>query len=318
MARATHPALYLNADSLLRFLGPAQALSAIERFFLEHPRTQVAVPTRIHLPVPSAKTMGLYMPAATRDYVGVKIVHLMPERRPSVEAEVFLYEAQTGKLLFWGDGKPLTALRTAAVSTAATLALRPELKHLVVFGAGVQAAAHIQAMRSAYPGLSSITALVRTPQSFERLLELLPEPDREAVKVAEEPEVVLAQADCVIATTPAAQPLFAWDALKTNCHVVGVGSATPAMNELPAEAFIHSRVWVDTVAALKEAGDCLNAEKKGWESAQYKGDLFDLLGTEPPSAEETPTLFKSVGHAAQDLAILIQLWETAKEKGLAP
>ena len=41
-----------------------------------------------------------------------------------------------------------------------------------------------------------------------------------------------------------------------------------------------------------------------------KGDLFDLLG---PGASEPAaggrTLFKSVGQAAQDLAIFIRIWE---------
>ncbi|MCH9017558.1 MAG: hypothetical protein IIB89_07350 [Chloroflexi bacterium] len=73
-----------------------------------------------------------------------------------MEAEIFLYNAESGRLLFRGDGKPLTGIRTAAVSAAASLRLRPELSSLRVFGAGVQAAAHIAALASAHPSLTEL------------------------------------------------------------------------------------------------------------------------------------------------------------------
>ena len=312
----THPALYLDRDKLLQLLNPTEALGAVQDFFASHGREQVAVPTRIHLPVPGVNTMGLYMPAATASYVGVKIVHLMPERRPAVEAEVFLYDAETGKLLFWGDGKPLTALRTAAVSTAATVALRKNLGETVVFGAGVQAAAHIEAFRSAYPDLKHISVVARSPESFTRLQGMLSEESKQIVQLATDTQAVVKSADCIVATTPAGEPLFDWADVTPDVHVVGIGSATPAMNELPPETFAACQVWLDTEAALKEAGDCLKATEQGWDGTKRAGDLFDLLGgnTQEPSGQ--PTLFKSVGHAAQDLAILVRLWERAQDSGL--
>ena len=107
------PPRYLEGRRLLELLPPMQALRAIQRFFAGHGPESVVAPERIHLRVPGRETVGLYMPSATREYVGVKIVHLMPSRYPSVEAEIFLYDAETGRLLFWGDGKPLTVLEDA-------------------------------------------------------------------------------------------------------------------------------------------------------------------------------------------------------------
>ncbi len=306
------PAEYLHHDRLMALLSPREALGAMQGFFSRHRREEVEVPTRLHLNVPGANTVGLYMPAATAGHVAVKIVHLMPERRPAVEAEVFFYDAPTGKLLFWGDGKPLTALRTAAVSTAASLRLMPRCRSLLVYGAGVQAAAHLEAFASAYPDLETLHAVTRSAESFQRLRKLLPESLRDRVADAgtppADPKGVLAAADCVVTTTPAPEPLFDWGDVRPDCHVVGVGSATPAMNEIPAQAFKECRVWVDTPAALREAGDCLLAVKQGWREEEVRGDLFDLLGGMTHSPDG-PTLFKSVGHAAQDLALLIRLWE---------
>lgn len=322
------PAPFLDEERLLRLLSPAAALEAVRGFFSAHGREQVEVPPRIHLNVPGRDTVGLYMPAATSRFLAVKIVHLMPERRPAVEAEVFLYDAETGRLLFWGDGKPLTALRTAAVSAAAALRLLPRCERLVVFGAGVQAAAHVAAFASAYPELAEVRAVTRGAESTRRLLAQLPAALRKMVGESTHPAADLARCDCVVTTTPAPEPLFSWADLPAACHIAAIGSATPEMNEIPAQAFLNSEVWVDTPVALQEAGDCMAAKAQGWDEASLRGDLFDLLGgAAPPSlpdedgaaaagrrAMSNPTMFKrtmfkSVGHAAQDLAILIHLWE---------
>ncbi len=92
--------------------------------------------------------------------------------------------------------------------------------------------------------------------------------------------------------------------------MVGIGSATPRMNELPPAAFLEGRVWLDTRNALEESGDLHAAQRAGWSEALLAGDLFDLLGPGPPPQRgEGRTVFKSVGHAAQDLAILVRLGE---------
>jgi len=260
--------------------------------------------------VPGQETIGLYMPAATPRYVGLKSAHLMPKRFPSLEAEVFLYDAETGRLLFWGDGKPMTALRTAAVSTAATLRLLPRCEALLVYGAGVQAAAHVAALADAYPELETVWAATRSPASFERLQGALPAALRPRLRACPEPNAVLGTVDCVVTTTPAPQPLFAWERPGPHAHVVGIGSATHAMHELPPGAFLEGRVWVDTRGAITEAGDLQAAIAQGWTEDRLAGDLFDLLdpGTAPERGAGR-TVFKSVGHAAQDLAVLIRLWE---------
>ena len=313
---------YLDGGRLAELLTPDEALRAVEGFFSSHAREAVEVPPRIHLRAPGANTIGLYMPAASGRYIAVKIVHLMPDRLPSVEAEVFLYDAETGRLLFWGDGKPMTARRTAAVSTAASLRLMTHCRILTLFGAGVQAAAHADAFAAAYPQLERIWAVTRSAESFSRLEAALTHPAAKAcLRPCANLTEALGQSDGVIATTPAARPLFDGDDLRPSAHVVGVGSATHEMNELPPNVFLQAQVWADTPAALEEAGDFQAAIEAGWRPDRLEGDLFDLLGGGAPSPGARPregagrTVFKSVGHAAQDLAVLIRLWELMGEGG---
>lgn len=299
---------YLSGAEVRRLLTPREALTAVQRFFRENPRTQVVVPPRIHLNIPGQNTIGLYMPAATARYIGVKLAHLMPERRPNVEAEVFLYAAESGRLLLWGDGKPLTALRTAAVSAAGALAVLPACRVLAVFGTGLQAEAHIAAFADAYPMLEEVRVVARTETAWESLRTRLPGLLRGRAWRAAGSSDALAGCDAAVTTTPAPQPLFAAEEVPERCHIAAIGSAAPAMNELPPELFPAAQVWLDSPAALQESGDCIAALRLGWRAEAVSGDQFDLIGG-PASAATPRTLFKTVGHAAQDLALLIRLWE---------
>jgi ornithine cyclodeaminase/alanine dehydrogenase-like protein (mu-crystallin family) len=317
-ANPAPPAPFVDAALLTRILTPRVALSAVQRFFARHRRDEVFVPERIHLHIPGTGTIGLYMPAATSRHIGVKLAHLMPQRRPNVEAEIFFYEAATGKLLFWGDGKPLTALRTAAMSAAGALRLLPACRRLVVFGNGVQAAAHILAFAEAYPDLETIEAVTRGEAAVAQLKAQLPGALARRVSGPADPALALPRADCIVTTTPAPAPIFDPALLPDRCHIAAIGSAAPAMNEIAPAVFRSTRVWLDTRNALKEAGDCRAALQAGWREDEPAGDAFDLLGPQAPPAGTGRTMFKTVGHAAQDLALLLALWEVLQAEWLAP
>jgi ornithine cyclodeaminase len=84
------------------------------------------------------------------------------------------------------------------------------------------------------------------------------------------------------------------------------------MREADDEAAARARVYVDTRAALKEAGDIAVPLQHGkLREADIQGELSDLCRNEVKgraSAREI-TLFKSVGSAVEDLAAAILLWE---------
>ena len=94
-------------------------------------------------------------PPATRG-VGVKLVTLSefnPQKGlPFVQATYVLFDVESQRPEAVIDGTELTAIRTAAVSGLATdLLARQDASRLVLFGAGVQATAHLEAMRVVRP-----------------------------------------------------------------------------------------------------------------------------------------------------------------------
>ena len=68
------------------------------------------------------------------------------------------------------DGAALTALRTAAVSGLATRHLaNPDAERLVIFGAGVQARSHLEAMLAVRP-IGHVTVVSRTLERARALV----------------------------------------------------------------------------------------------------------------------------------------------------
>jgi alanine dehydrogenase len=95
----------------------------------------------------------------------------------------------------------------------------------------------------------------------------------------------------------------AW--LKPGAHLDLVGSYRPDMRESDDAAIRRARVYVDTEAALREAGDIVQPLRSGALAREgIAGDLFGLVrGTcEGRQAADEITLFKSVGTALEDLA----------------
>ena len=116
----------------------------------------------------------LVMPAAGTTGTGVKLVTVQPDNPgrglPTVQAIYVLFADATLAPVALVDGAELTALRTSAVSAVATRHLaRPEAARLVVFGAGVQARAHVRAMLAVRP-IADVTMVGRSSGSAAALV----------------------------------------------------------------------------------------------------------------------------------------------------
>jgi ornithine cyclodeaminase len=88
-------------------------------------------------------------------------------------------------------------------------------------------------------------------------------------------------------------------------HLDLVGGYRPDMREADDAAVRRARVYVDTDAALREAGDLVQPLASGvLDREDVAGDLFGLVrGTVPGRrSPDEITLFKSVGTALEDLA----------------
>lgn len=261
----------------------------------------------------------LLMPAWTTGegarFVGAKILTVYPENAKrglaSTTATYFLMSGETGFPLAAFDGHALTVWRTAAASALASKFLsRADASRLLIVGAGSLAPYLARAHAGVRP-IAEVAIWNRTPERAEKLAAQL-RAERLNAKAVSGLENAARAADIVSCATLSAEPLIKGAWLKKGAHLDLVGGFTPAMREADDEAAMRARVYVDTPAAIREAGDIAGPLQRGaLRETEIVGDLSDLCRNKVKGrgSEGEITLFKSAGTAVEDLAAAILLWE---------
>ncbi len=144
---------WVSESALLGALSTAEAADALTSA-LRSPKGIPEAPARTVITSGSGKF--LTMPAAGEGGAGAKLVTVQPANPPRglplISGVFVLFSADRLEPIAMFDGAALTRLRSPAVSVVATRSLsREDAAHLVVFGAGVQARAHVQAMLEVRP-----------------------------------------------------------------------------------------------------------------------------------------------------------------------
>lgn len=287
----------IGTEEVERRLPVAAAIEALLAFFSAP--GDIDAPERSHLS-PRPGTDLLMMPAWDGSGAGVKLVTVNPANDPLINGIYCLFSPELVPMAVI-EAAGLTALRTAAVSGVATrLLANPDASRLVVFGAGVQAHAHIGAMRAVRP-IEDVVVVSRTRGRAEALA------DAAGARVGDRGDV--ARADIVCTCTTSDTPVFDGSLLRPGTHVNAVGAYKPEMRELDDEAVSKAKVVVeDRRSAAAEAGDLLLPVPRPAVAA----DLFELArGKMVRLGPDDITVFKSVGVAYEDLVVARALAATA-------
>jgi ornithine cyclodeaminase/alanine dehydrogenase-like protein (mu-crystallin family) len=294
---------FVDAGTLARVLSMSAAIDALEAAFGADRLPEA--PLRTHVDTRAGSL--LLMPAFGEQGVGVKLVTLTPSNPgrglPFIHAMYALFDPETQALVATFDGAALTAVRTAAVSGLATRHLaRADASRLAIFGAGVQARSHLQAMLAVRP-VEDVVIVSRTP---ERATALAQDAAEAGVKATVGAADAVADRDVVCTCTTSETPVFDGTLLAPGTHVNAVGAYRPDIRELDAETVRRARVVVETrEAAMEEAGDLLIAMKEGAiDEGHIVADLSEVVrGASVRSSDDDLTLFKSVGVAFEDLIV---------------
>jgi len=232
---------------------------------------------------------------------------------------VLLFDTHTGGLLAMIDASSITAIRTAAVSGLATrLLAREDAGDLALLGSGVQASAHLEAMRAVRTlrRVRVCSASLLRAQAFARHHEKILGFPIEAVTTAKE---AVSGADLICTATPSREPVLLGDWIAAGAHVNAVGACFPAARELDTEAVVKSRLYVDRrESTLTEAGDFLIPKAEGAIGDDHiVGELGEILAGRVAArrSRDELTLFKSLGIAIEDLAAAHRIHARARASG---
>jgi ornithine cyclodeaminase/alanine dehydrogenase-like protein (mu-crystallin family) len=252
---------------------------------------------------------------------GCKVMSVIPGNAskglPTLSGVLLVFDAETGAPSALIHGATITELRTAATSALATrLLARADAKTLAVFGNGVQAAAHIDAVcrvrsidrilvwsRSVERG-----AAFAASQQAQRRLPVLFEADAARACAA---------ADIVCTTTAASLPIVTGRWVRPGTHLNLIGSHDPGSAEADVDLIAGASVYVDQLDyALRDAGEIVQAISSGAISAaQLRGELGQLVDglVSGRSRDDEITVFKSIGLLAQDLVAAEYVVRQAQE-----
>jgi alanine dehydrogenase len=313
-------AITIGAAEVGRILTPAIALeSAAAALRAIHRRTAEA-PARLihHLPEGFFAVMPgtLEQPAV----FGAKLVSLLPGNADKalsvVQGVVVLFDATSGAPVAFVDGGSVTALRTAAASAVATQLLAVEdADTLALFGCGTQAAAHVDAIRGVRP-IREVLVWGRSPDRAEAFAQS--QAARTGLKFRVVDGRTAAAAPVICTVTAAREPILSGEWLSAGAHVNLVGAHSATTREIDSAGIAAGRVYVDSLSgALVEAGDLLIPIAEARIAQDHiVGELGALLdgAVEGRRSSNEITIFKSLGHVAQDLSAAHMLQTTLRSE----
>jgi alanine dehydrogenase len=295
--------LVLSQDEVRRLLDVDQLIDALAEAFAEVSAGRASVPPRVAAVVPERGLLAA-MPGYAAGVLETKLVSVFPGAEPSHEALIALFEAETGSPLAVIDGTYITATRTAAASALSTrLLAREDARVLAVLGTGVQARSHLDAV-TRVRDFDEVRVAGRSRERAEAL----------GVAVADSFEAAVRGADVVCACTDASSPVLRREWLVPGAHVTSVGASQggPELDDATVRAgvlAVESRVAFEPYPAGAHELQGLDPD-----GAVELGEL--VAGTRPgrASAEEI-TVYKSMGHAAEDAAAARLVYERALRDG---
>lgn len=316
--------LILSERDLCTALPMPAAIRAMKDAFAAIASGAAVAPQRMALPIESEAAtsllMGAYVPSMG---LAAKVVSVFPGNRARgkalVNGLVLVLDPTSGEPQALIDGTALTAWRTGAASGAATdLLARNDASVAALIGCGVQARTQLLAI-AAVRELAEVRVHARTSQSVRAFCESMQPQVSARLVAAPTAESAVRGAHIVCTATPSHTPVFDGAHLADGAHVNAVGSFTLHMGELDTRTIARSSIFVDEVeAALAEAGELVAAEAAGATRRERWTELGHVASGSAPgrtTASEI-TLFKSVGHAVQDVAAASRALAAARELGL--
>ena len=262
------------------------------------------------------RTFGI-MPGALGedDYFGAKLIAVFPAGgvRRAHRGVVVLFEPKDGYPVCVSDAEEITRIRTAAASAVATDVLaRSDAATLLVMGTGHQCFDHVRAI-SKVRDLQSVVIWGRSEETAKDVALQLAQETGLPISATSDAEAAASEADIICTVTGASQPILFGSWVRPGTHVNIVGSSGPGPVEIDNDLVLKSRFVADSRASvLAQGAEFLVAKQAGLIGDEHVvaeiGDV--LLGKiQGRSSPRDITIYKSLGHAVQDLAAVAMLYQ---------
>jgi len=297
-----------QVEALLDYPGCIAAMRAAMIALSSGERAQ---PLRQIWPVGDGEMWGI-MPGDLQalSTFGAKLVSVFhdPDRpgRTRHQGVVIAFDGVTGAVSCIADAEPITKIRTACATAAATDALaRGDAQVLAIFGGGVQAEAHLRALPLVRK-FREILLWGRSPEKARALAEAMSGLIGQPITSIADGADAARRADVICTVTSSPEPVLFDDWVKPGTHINLVGSSMLGPVEVDSALVARARYVADyRPGALAQGAELAAARAAGAIDDGYAvleiGEVLAgrIAGRE---SDDQVTVYKSLGHVAQDLA----------------
>ncbi len=298
-----------DAQAVRRGLSYQDAIPVVRAAMIALSGGRVRQNLRSFIGLGEGRTFAI-MPAAldAGGAFGAKLVSVFnTDGRKRHRGLVILFDGETGGPVCLADAEEVTAIRTPAASAAATDALaRPDASVLAILGVGLQAAGHIEAIGQVRE-LAEVRVWGRSPDKAQAFAAEMSARHGLPVRACSEVARAVEGADIVCTVTGATDPILEAGWVSPGTHLNVVGSSGPGQAEISVELVARARFIADhRDHVLVHGGEFLRAKAAGLVGdghvAAEIGEVF--AGAQPGRRfVDEVTIYKSLGHAAQDIAV---------------
>ena len=272
-------------------------------------------PARIFIDLPPGEM--LLMPSRMTGTPTVKLVtihHDADRPDPRIKGVHVVFDPESLAPTVIMDAAALTVMRTTAVTIVGLRGIAPaDCDSVLVFGAGPQGRAHIDAIIAEWP-IREVAVAARRKANADALVADAAARHPEVSFTAVEGEAIreaVCRSRIIICATTASDALFDASDCRDDVVAAAVGTHSPDCREMPSELVARSFVAVEErVSALREAGDVVMAINAGLMTADdIDADLEQIaMGTVTP-AEGGSRIFKSMGMGWEDAVVSARIAE---------
>ena len=304
-----------QVEALLDYPG---CIDAMRRAMIALSTGERAQPLRQIWPVGDGQLWGI-MPGdlTALSTFGAKLVSVFsdPERPGCTRHQgvVVAFDGETGSIGCIADAEPITKIRTACATAVATDALaRKDAAVLAIFGTGVQAEAHLHALPLVRP-FREILLWGRSADKTQLFAQQMSEAIGQPVTAVLNGREAAAAAAVICTVSSSREPVLLADWVRPGTHINLVGSSMLGPVEVDSALVAKARYVADyRPGVLAQGSELAVARDAGLvDDSHVIAEIGEILAGRVRAREndEQITIYKSLGHVAQDLAAAAYLRE---------
>lgn len=311
----------INSDEVKSLLPVHECIDVMEPAMIAASKGTISMPPRLMAPLINDQGLQALMPGSSAELgkFGSKILSVVPanaaKNLPVIQGFVALFDFDSGKPVAIIDGLEITAIRTAAASGLATrLLARADASSCGIFGNGVQAVTHIDAVCA----VRQIEKVVIWGRDAGKAAEFAADQaERTGFNIVATNDAAEAGACDVICTVTASEePVLKGEWVQAGAHINLVGAHSLQSREVDSALVKKSRIYTDLMESLhNEGGDIMIPMGEGVIGEdQIKGELGLLSSGEIEGRTDSKqiTVYKSHGVNAQDMYAANYVYQRAQ------